>query len=172
MVRTGRQPGSANRSASASMVALRRWSATASAPSAGSAWSAVPPPSRSSDTTCMLPSVRVPVLSQQITSTLASPSIAGRSWTSTRRDASLTTPTAMATLVSSTSPSGTMPLSPATEPRSASAVVWPRRNWVTSNSGPTMTSSQLIQVSTRLIASLISDRAGEYPRACLVSFAA
>ncbi len=120
----------------------------------------------------MLPSVSVPVLSQQIRSTRASPSMAGRSCTSTRRAASLTTPTAMATLVSSTSPSGTMPVSPATEPRSASAAVSPEVSCRNTSSGPAMTRIQLIQVSTRLMASRISDLAGRYPRACFVSWAA
>ena len=66
------------------------------------------------------PSVSVPVLSMHSTSTRASPSTAGSSWTSTRRRASRTTPTANATLVSSTRPSGTIATVPATAPRRAS----------------------------------------------------
>ena len=83
-----------------------------------------PPPSRSlvlgldSSCTARSPAVSVPVLSKQITSTRARVSTAGSSWTSTWRRPRRTTPTAKATLVSSTSPSGTMATVPATAPLS------------------------------------------------------
>ncbi|MBP1633070.1 MAG: hypothetical protein H6Q11_1358, partial [Acidobacteria bacterium] len=76
--------------------------------------------------------MRVPVLSKQITSTRARPSTAGSSWTSTWRRPSRTTPTAKATEVSSTSPSGTMATMPAAVPRKASLrPTWSsRRIWL------------------------------------------
>ena len=55
------------------------------------------------------PSVSVPVLSRQTTSTRARPSTAGSSWTSTLRRARLSAPTKKAMLVSSTRPSGHHP---------------------------------------------------------------
>ena len=61
--------------------------------------------------------MRVPVLSTQTTSTRASTSTAASSCTSAPRRPSRITPTAKATLVSSTSPSGIMAPTPATEPR-------------------------------------------------------
>ena len=70
--------------------------------------------------TAMPGSVSVPVLSTQMVSTRASTSTAGRSCTSTRRSASRITATAMAMLVSSTRPSGTIVTMPAMVPRSAS----------------------------------------------------
>ena len=66
------------------------------------------------------PSVSVPVLSKQTTSTRANPSTAGSSWTSTLRRARVTAATPKATLVSSTRPWGTMPTMPATVPLTAS----------------------------------------------------
>ena len=69
---------------------------------------------RSTPATSIAPDVIVPVLSRQITSTRASTSIAGSSCTSVRRRARRTTPTANATLVSRTSPSGTIPTTPPT----------------------------------------------------------
>ena len=73
----------------------------------------------------------VPVLSMHRTSTRASTSTAGSSWTSTRRLASRTTPTANATLVRSTRPSGTIATVAATEPRSASRTLAFERSWLT-----------------------------------------
>ena len=70
--------------------------------------------------TCMLPSVIVPVLSRQSTSTRASVSMLYRSCTSVRLRASLMTPTASAIEVSITSPSGIMPTTEATVPVTAS----------------------------------------------------
>jgi hypothetical protein len=65
-------------------------------------------------------SVRVPVLSTQTTSTRASTSTAGMSWTSALRWASRITDTAIAMLVSRTRPSGTMVMTPGTVPAMAS----------------------------------------------------
>ena len=76
----------------------------------------------------------VPVLSMHRTSTRASTSTAGSSWTSTRRFASRTTPTANATLVRSTRPSGTIATVPATAPRSASRTLAFERSWLTTSS--------------------------------------
>ncbi len=64
-------------------------------------------------------SVSVPVLSTQTTSTRARTSTAGMSWTSARFCASRTTETAIAMLVSSTSPSGTIVMTPGTVPAMA-----------------------------------------------------
>ena len=48
-------------------------------------------------------------------------------------------------LVSSTSPSGTIPTSAATVPTTASSVLsLPRVNWLTSRMGPMMTRAQLM----------------------------
>jgi hypothetical protein len=63
--------------------------------------------------------VSVPVLSTQTTSTRARVSTAGISCTSAFLAPSRTTATAIATLVSSTRPSGTMVTTPATVPDSA-----------------------------------------------------
>ena len=85
----------------------------------------------------MFPSVSVPVLSKQTTSTRASPSTAGSSWTSTLRRASVTAATPKATLVSSTSPWGTMPTRPATVPLTASCHSSFALYWLTSRSAAT-----------------------------------
>ena len=58
----------------------------------------------------MLPSVIVPVLSRHNTSVLASISILYKSWTKVLFLASLTTPTARATLVSKNIPAGIIPI--------------------------------------------------------------
>ncbi len=95
-------------------------------------------PTATTSATSNAPSVMVPVLSAQSTSTRASTSMAGSSWTRQRRLASRTTPAANATLVSSTSPSGTMPTSPATVLMIASCQVSSRRkNWLLASSSPT-----------------------------------
>ena len=78
-------------------------------------------PSGSSSSNTISPSVSVPVLSRHTTSTRARPSTAGSSCTSTLRRASVTAATPKATLVSSTRPSGTIPTTPATVPRSAAS---------------------------------------------------
>ena len=80
----------------------------------------------------------VPVLSAHSTSTRASTSIAGSSCTRHRLLARRTTPTANATLVSSTSPSGTMPTSPATVLMiDCCQLSSRRRNWLLASSRPT-----------------------------------
>ena len=102
-------------------VALGLGSAAARPPrAAGGRLVAVARPAARSSGTARSPSVSVPVLSRQITSTRARVSTAGSSWTSTWRRPRRTTPTAKATLVSSTSPSGTMATIPATAPLTAS----------------------------------------------------
>ena len=113
----GHPPGGEKTCPIAASVALR-FSSPASAPSAASAgaW----PSSRIRLPNAMVPSVRVPVLSRHTTSTRARPSTAGSCCTSTRRRASVTAATPKATLVSSTSPWGTMPTSAATVPLAAS----------------------------------------------------
>ncbi len=68
-------------------------------------------------------SVRVPVLSTQTTSTRASTSTAGMSWTSAFFCASRITDTAIATLVSSTRPSGTIVMTPGTVPAMAARML-------------------------------------------------
>ena len=105
----------------AAMVAFGAGSAAASSPMAtASSALSVPADTASRPVTVRRPSVRVPVLSVQSTSTLARPSTAGSSWTKTLCLASRTTATAKATLVSSTRPSGTIPTVPAAAPLMAS----------------------------------------------------
>ena len=104
-------------------------------------------------------SVRVPVLSTQTTSTRASPSMAASSWTSTRRRASRTAARVKAAVVRSTSPSGTMAPTPATEPRSASSSDWLARViWLTMRRIPTGTMTQVTRRRMRLIPCCSSER--------------
>ena len=127
--------GGGQAAATASRVAFLLVAAAASAPSASGRLSA--PDSEtveastagSTSSRVMAPSVMVPVLSQQRMSTRARPSTAWSSWTRTRLRASRTTERAMAVLASSTSPSGTMPTTPATEPRTASTTPIRARSW-------------------------------------------
>ena len=123
-----------NAAAMALSVALRSSSA-ASAPRAAS--TGARSSSRSTRSNTMFPSVSVPVLSKQTTSTRASPSTAGSSWTSTLRRASVTAATPKATLVSSTRPWGTMPTIPATVPLTASRQLSLALYWLTSKSTAT-----------------------------------
>ena len=87
----------------------------------------------------MVPSVSVPVLSRHTTSTRASPSTAGSCCTRTRRRARVTAATPKATLVSSTSPCGTMPTSAATVLVSAARTVSCACIWLTSSNAATGT---------------------------------
>ncbi len=59
--------------------------------------------------------------------------------------------TANATLVSRTRPSGTIPTSPAAVPVTASRQPWSECSWLISRIGPTTTSTQEIQPSSRLV---------------------
>ena len=94
--------------------------------------------------TRMPSSVSVPVLSVQTMSTRASSSIAGRSCTRQLRRPSRTTPTAIATLVIRTSPSGTIGTSAATSPRTALRQSSERPQiWFTIVSTPTGISAQV-----------------------------
>ena len=70
-------------------------------------------------TTCIRPSVKVPVLSKQITSTLANVSMQYNCCTNTLYFESLITLTAMTELVSNTNPSGIIPIKEATVPNIA-----------------------------------------------------
>ncbi len=99
-------------------TATRVWLGSGSlAPRAPSA-SATGSESSSTATCCtaMPGSVSVPVLSTQTTSTRASTSTAGMSWTRAFFCARRMTDTAIATLVRSTSPSGTIVMTPGTVP--------------------------------------------------------
>ena len=128
------QPGgSAYAAAMARIDVFGSRSAAASAASAGAASASVRPPSGTSSTTSMRSSVSVPVLSAQTTSTRARPSTAPSSWTRQPWRPSRTTPTAKATLVSSTRPSGIMAMTPATVPLMASAVDSFWISWVTAS---------------------------------------
>ncbi len=123
------------------------------------AWSA---PSRGiSRLTSMPPSVSVPVLSRHTVSTRASPSIAGSSCTRHRLRPSRMTPTAKATEVSSTRPSGTIGTIPPTIRRTASrqSCRW-RYSWLTTR--PTATGT-IIQV-TYLRIRLMPERSSEWTR--------
>ena len=89
-------------------------------------------------------SVSVPVLSMHSTSTRASPSIAASSWTSTLRRARRSAPSANASEVSRTRPSGTMAPIPATQDRSDSSSDCPdRSNWLVMSSRPAGTIAQV-----------------------------
>ncbi len=118
-VRRQAPPGGGGKAAAmASRVSLRTGVSDPSAPRAAARSSC--PSSASMRPKTSDPSVRVPVLSTQTMSTRASPSTAGSSCTSTLRPARVMAATAKATLVRRTSPSGTMPTSPATTPGMAS----------------------------------------------------
>ena len=118
----------------AASVALRA-SSSASAPSAASAgaWSS----SRTRLSKAIVPSVSVPVLSKQTTSTRARPSTAGSCCTRTRRRASVTAAAPKATLVSSTRPCGTMPTSAATVEVAPSRTVSWVCSWLMTSSAAT-----------------------------------
>ncbi len=122
---TGQRAGSVVRvsttAATARSVALGFASAPASTTRAASMAASSRSPTGSSPTRAISPSVIVPVLSRQRTSTRASVSTAANSWTRAWRRPSRTTPAAKATLVSRTSPSGTMATTPATVPAAASS---------------------------------------------------
>ena len=107
----------------ASFAAMAPSTSSTAAPSTGSALCTV-----------SLPSVSVPVLSMQSTSTRARPSTAGSSCTSTRRRASRITATANASDVRSTSPSGTIATVPATAPETASRHESCERSWLKKSS--------------------------------------
>ena len=122
----------------ASSVAFGSGSSSAIAASASSTSCSSAPSSGSTAASARLPSVIVPVLSAQSTSTRASTSMAGSSWTRQRCLLSRTTPTAKATLVSRTRPSGTIPTRPATVEMIASCQPWSlRKNWLEASSSPT-----------------------------------
>ena len=108
---TGQSGLSGYRSRSAFCVAFGSGSYPATAAMTVSR-SGKPSPTSRTSATSIVPSVIVPVLSRHTTSTRASTSMAGSSCTSVRRRDSRTTPTANATLVSSTRPSGTMATMP------------------------------------------------------------
>ena len=92
----------------------------------------------------MVPSVSVPVLSKHTTSTRARPSTAGSCCTRTRRRASVTAATPKATLVSRTSPCGTMPTSAATVEVAPSAHgLCGVCSWLTTSSAATGGSAQV-----------------------------
>jgi hypothetical protein len=116
--------------------------------------------------------VIVPVLSKQSTSTLASVSTAGSSLTSTWRRPSRITATAKATLVSSTSPSGTIATVPATAPRRPSRSPWWARSWLTNSSAAVGTSAQVTYLRIWSTPARSSERARVKRRASSVRRAA
>lgn len=134
-------------------------SAAASAPAAAATFPGKPSGSRTDMVSSG--SVRVPVLSTHTTSTRARPSMAASSWTSTRRRPRRTTPTAKATDVSRTRPSGIMLPTPATEPRTASATPSPAASWLSTSSTAAGT---ITQVTRRRMVS-IPRRSSEGTRA-------
>ena len=120
-VSTSAHPGGRSYSVRiASRLGLGWLSDAARAASAAPVSMAWPSPRCSTLPSTRSPSVRVPVLSRQITSTRARPSMAASSWVSTFWRARRVALTAKAMLVSSTSPSGTMATRPATEACTAS----------------------------------------------------
>ena len=140
----------------ASSVALGAGSAAASAASTGSG-------SRSSSIRSMRssasrPSVSVPVLSMHRTSTRASPSTAGNSWTSTRCRARRTTATEKASEVNSTRPSGTIATVPATAPAMADRHEPCARSWLANRSAAVGTIAQVTYRRIRSIPLRSSER--------------
>ena len=124
------------------------------------------------------PSVRVPVLSMQRTSTRASPSTAASSWIRTLWPANRSPPTAKATLVNRTSPNGTMAIMLAMRPTRTGvqspvekAACQPPRAWTSPLTTRIATGSraQAIQRSTRLRLFRISEFTSEKRRASTVS---
>ena len=118
------------------------------------------------------PSVMVPVLSMQSTSTRLSPSMASSSSVTTPRRVSRSAATVKAIEVSSTSPSGTSVTSPATDVRrrpgtTSSACRWPTRS-TTAATGM----DQAMVAIRRLIPVRSSERASRNRRASLVSWLA
>ena len=85
------------------------------------------------------------------TSTRANPSIAGSSCTRTLRRPRRTTPTAKATLVSKTNPSGTMATVPATAPRSAACGDENEPSWLTNRRAAVGSSTKVTMTMIRLI---------------------
>ena len=114
-----------NRSRMAKKVALSSSRAAVRSPITVS--SGNPSSRRMVSSTAIRPSVRVPVLSRQRTSTRARVSIQNNSWTRVFRRPRLTTPTANAMLMSSTSPSGIIPSTAATVLTMASEISAPAR---------------------------------------------
>jgi len=106
------------------------------------------------------PSVSVPVLSRQTTSTRARASTAGSSCTSVERRARVIAAIMNARLVSSTSPSGTMPTSAATVPVTASCQPWLSglRNWLQIRTGATRAIVTEIHRSSRFVSATSSER--------------
>ena len=156
-VRTHASDG-VNAAARAARVAFG-WGSSARAAMAPAARSSSIPSTHSIAAKRIAPSVRVPVLSRQTTSTRASPSTAGSSCTSTLRRARLSAPTKKAMLVSSTRPSGTIPTRAATVPTTASEVPsLPRVSWLTRRIGPMMTRPQLMYRSRVSMPSISSER--------------
>ena len=156
---TAQPSGAGQRAASARTVAFGDGSAAAMAPTAASISALVHPAAGSIPVSCMPGAVSVPVLSMQSTSTRASPSMAASSWVSTRLRASRIAPTANATEVSSTSPSGTIAPTPATDPRTASATLcWLRSSWLRISSRPAGTMTQVTSRRIWLVPCWSSDR--------------
>src|SRR6266508_2155697 len=125
-------------------------SATAPAPAGRS-------PSGTTSWTARSPAVIVPVLSKQRTSTRARVSTAGSSCTSTCLRPSRTTLTAKVTLVSSTSPSGTIATEPATAPRSPLRRSW---CWVMSWLANSSAAGDNEAAGEDLLARALADRLG------------
>jgi len=148
---------SASPDCSAATVAFA-WGSAANVARAGRTAGSSPSTSIASSTT--VPSVMVPVLSTHRTSTRARISTAGSSWTSTRVLARMAAARAKLIDVSSTSPSGIMPTTPATanttarrQVPSAIACVSPPWlcNWLQNSSTVTGTMIQETATSTLLM---------------------
>ncbi len=170
---SARQPsGAGNAWPMARRVALGLGSAAARAPRAAAAASVPAPSWGTSSCTARSPAVIVPVLSKQITSTLARVSTAGSSRTSTWRRPRRTTPTAKATLVSSTSPSGTMATVPATAPLSPARTPCARRSWLTNSRTAVGTRAQVTYLRIWSTPARSSERARVKRRASSVSWTA
>ncbi len=113
--------------------------------------------------------VSVPVLSTHSTSTRASTSTAGSCWTRHRRRPNRITPTANATEVIRTRPSGIIGTTPATLPTIASDRPAVLRSWPTTSSPPTGTISHVTIRRMRLMPVISSERVRSNRRAWATS---
>ena len=122
-------------------------------------------------TTSSFPVVMVPVLSRQSTLTLARPSMASISCTRARFLARRPTPRIKEILVSSTSPSGIMPITPATVLTSASEKVTPlAMRWDRYKRSPIGIITTPTTLMIRLMVSCISEVARFFVLAFFISW--
>ena len=156
-------------SAIASAVGFRPASVVANAPSSERTSASERPPSGTISSSARVPSVSVPVLSTQTTSTPASDSTADSRCTSAPRRAMRAAPTANATEASSTRPSGTSVTSPAVAVDTACriGVLWYSSAAISSAAIGTITT--IIRRRRRLMSRWSGDRSRRSARAVSVN---